>query len=58
MKKMTEHYSKTSARKMHISWMMLRKQGALNNQMLRIGCCLPPSYQNSWIRACPALCSW
>jgi len=27
---------------MHISWMMLRKQGALNNQMLRLGCCLPP----------------
>jgi len=28
---------------MHISWMMLRKQGALNNQMLRLGCCLPAS---------------
>jgi len=27
---------------MHLSWMMLRKQGALNNQMLRLGCCLPP----------------
>jgi len=27
---------------MHISWIMLRKQGALNNQMLRLGCCLPP----------------
>jgi len=36
---------------MHISWMMLRKQGALNNQMLRPGYCLPP-YQNSWLRAC------
>jgi len=23
---------------MHLSWMMLRKQGALNNQMLRLGC--------------------
>ena len=22
--------------------MMLRKQGALNNQMLRVGCCLSP----------------
>ena len=26
---------------MHLSWMMLRKQGALNNQMLRLGCGLP-----------------
>jgi len=33
---------KKSARKMHLSWMMLRKQVALNNQMLRLGCCLPP----------------
>jgi len=31
-----------SARKMHLSWMMLRKQRALNKQMLRLGCCLPP----------------
>jgi len=28
---------------MHLSWMMLRKQGALNNQMLRLGCGLPPT---------------
>jgi len=27
---------------MHNSWMMLRKQVALNKQMLRLGCCLPP----------------
>jgi len=27
---------------MHVSWMMLRKQGALNKQMLRLGCCLSP----------------
>ena len=27
---------------MHISWIMLRKQGALNNQTLRLGCCFPP----------------
>ena len=27
---------------MHISWMMLRKQGAFNIQMLRFGCCFPP----------------
>jgi len=33
---------KKSARKIHFSWMMLRKQRALNNQMLRLGCCLPP----------------
>jgi len=26
------------------------KQGALNNQMFRLGYCLPP-YQNSWLRA-------
>jgi len=26
---------------MHISWLMLQKQGALNNQMLRLGFCLP-----------------
>jgi len=31
--------------------MMLRKHGALNNEMLRLGCCLHP-YQNSW------LCAW
>ena len=36
---------------MHLSWMMLRKQGALNNQMLRLGCGLPPPCQNSWLRA-------
>jgi len=41
-----------SASKMHFSWMILRKQGAVNDQMLRLGCCLPP-YQNSWLRACP-----
>jgi len=35
---------------MHISWMMLRKQGALNNQMLRLGVVCPP-YKNSWLRA-------
>ena len=47
---------KKSARKMHFSWMMLRKQRALNNQMLRLGCCLsPPPYQNSWLRACSEL---
>jgi len=33
---------KKSGRKTHLSWMMLRKQGALNDQMLRLGCCLPP----------------
>jgi len=43
---------KKSARKTHLSWMILRKQRALNKQMLRLGCCLPPSYQNSWLRAC------
>jgi len=31
-----------SVRKMHLSLMMFRKQGVLNNQMLRLGCCLPP----------------
>jgi len=36
---------------MHLSRMILRKQGALNNQMLRLACCLPP-YENSWLRAC------
>ena len=27
---------------MYISWMMLRKQRALNNEMLRLGCYLSP----------------
>jgi len=40
---------KKRAIKMHLSWMMIRKQGALNKQMLSLGCCLP--YRNSWLRA-------
>ena len=33
---------KRSARKKHILWMMLYKQGALYVEMLRLGYCLPP----------------
>jgi len=29
------------------------KKGALNIQMLGLGCCLPHPYQNFWLRACP-----
>jgi len=47
----SEHIIQKSASKMHLSWMMLRKQGALNNKMLSLGCCFPP-YRNSWLRAC------
>jgi len=35
--------------------MMLQGQGALNNQSLRLGCCLPP-YPNSWLRAWICVC--
>jgi len=45
-----EHFIQKSVRKMHLSLMMFRKQGVLNNQMLRLGCCLPP-HQNFWLRA-------
>jgi len=27
---------------MHVSWMMVQAQGALNIEMLMLGCCFPP----------------
>jgi len=38
---------------MHFSWMMLRLQGALNNQMLRLAVvCPPPIKIPGYVPAC------